>query len=141
MRGASRRLPAQKTGKHHEIIYHDGNRVRPANVIEQDINLTNPGDLLRCNLLHAQRMGHDVVLGSGTRIHPGATIRNSVIGSNVVVEKPISIENSVIFDNTRVDTGAGLDRVILTPDGLVDCQYFIDESKLAGALRREVIAK
>jgi dTDP-glucose pyrophosphorylase len=124
-----------------QVMIDDGNRVRPANVIEQDINLTNPGDLLRCNLLHAQRMGQDVVMGTGTRIHEGATIHNCVIGSNVVVEKPISIENSVIFDNTQVDASADFDRVILTPDGLVDCQYFIEESKLAGTLRREVTAK
>lgn len=124
-----------------QVMIDDGNRVRPANVIEQDINLTNPGDLLACNLLHAQRMGQDVVMGSGTKIHSNATITNCVIGSNVVIDKPVSLENSVVFDNTHIDASADFDRVILTPDGLVDCQYFIEKSKLARGSRSEVSVK
>jgi NDP-sugar pyrophosphorylase family protein len=123
-----------------QVMIDDGNRVRPANVIEQDINLTNPADLLRCNLLHASRMLQEVVIGSGTFIHPQAKITNSVIGSNVTVEGPVRIENSLVFDDTRVEAEGDFDRVIFTPDGLVDCQYFATEMKLTRLARKEVAA-
>ena len=118
----------------------DGNRVRPANVIEQDINLTNPADLLRCNLLHASRIPQDVVIGAHTFIHPAAKIINSVVGSNVIIELPVTIENSMIFDNTRVEAEGEFDNVIFTPDGLVDCQYFSAEMKLVRPAQKEVAA-
>ena len=124
-----------------QVMIDDGNRVRPANVIEQDINLTNPGDLLRCNLLHARRNGLDDVIGEGSSVHPGAQLENCVIGAGVTIAHPIRITNSVVFDRTRVDTAVDLDRVIFTPGGLVDCQYFIDESELRREPRREVATK
>jgi len=125
-----------------QVMIDDGNRVRPANVIEQDINVTNAGDLLRCNLLHARRTtAAGVVIGSGTFIHPGASVRNSVIGSNVIVGQPITIENSLIFDNTHVDSTTGFDRVILTPEMLVDCQYFSEDVRVTRLAHRGAVAR
>jgi dTDP-glucose pyrophosphorylase len=123
-----------------QVMIDDGNRVRPANVIQEDINLTNPNDLLRCNLLHAGKTSQDVVIGNRTTIHPGASISRSVIGSNVVIAQPMRIENSLVFDNTYIDATGDFDRVIFTPDGLVDCQYFEGEMKFTRFTSQEVAA-
>jgi dTDP-glucose pyrophosphorylase len=124
-----------------QVMIDDGNRVRPANVIERDINLTNPGDLLRCNLLHARLSGQANVIGAGVSIHPGASLGNCIIGSGAVIEHPIRIENSVVFDRTHVASSADFERAILTPDGIVDCQYFIEESTFERVTPEEVTAQ
>jgi dTDP-glucose pyrophosphorylase len=106
-----------------QVLIDQGGAVRSAAVIRDDINLTNPGDLLRCNLLHAQLHGY--AGGGQGDTHPDATIRNSVIGANVTIRNGISITNSVIFDGTDVTSNNRLEEVILTPDMIVDCRYFL----------------
>jgi dTDP-glucose pyrophosphorylase len=113
-----------------QVLIDQGQPVRAANVIREDINLTNPGDLLRCNLLHAQNLGHER-RGKPTYAHPQSQIENSVIGVNVSIKNPISIRDSVIFDHTEVTLNTRLDRVIMTPDLLVDCKYFVDATELS----------
>jgi NDP-sugar pyrophosphorylase family protein len=105
-------------------------------VIAEDINLTNPGDLLRCNLLHAQTHARENKRGTPVYAHPQASIENSVIGSNVTITHPISITDSVIFDHTVVTMNSRLDRVIMTPDLFVDCRYFVDGGNAAPARSR-----
>ncbi|CAN5600090.1 glucose-1-phosphate thymidylyltransferase [soil metagenome] len=106
-----------------QVMIDQGDMVRAAEVIREDINLTNPGDLLRSNLLHAQTYGFAAKQGY---THPDAKIQNSVIGANVTIQNAISIIDSVIFDGTDVTAKTRLEQVIVTPDMLVDCRYFLD---------------
>jgi dTDP-glucose pyrophosphorylase len=107
-----------------QVMIDDGNPVRPASVIEEDINLTHPGDLLYCNLLQAGRTPAAKLVGRDSSLHPEARIDNCVIGSNVTIAHPIAVAHSVIFDDTRVDAAHGFERMIVTPDGMVDCRLF-----------------
>lgn len=113
-----------------QVMIDDGNRLRPASVVAEDINMTNPGDLLRCNLLSARTAPPESLLGPDSLLHPQATVNNSVIGARVTVRHPISIVNSVIFDETRVEARTGFEQFILTPDGMVDCRHFIEAGQL-----------
>jgi dTDP-glucose pyrophosphorylase len=121
-----------------QVMIDQGPVVRAANVIREDINLTNPGDLLRCNLLHMQMQSSDP--GSPAYAHPDARIENTVIGSDVTIQNPISISDSVIFDHTRVTTTATLKQVIVTPDLLVDCRHFLDPAMLNPSRTRAAMA-
>jgi dTDP-glucose pyrophosphorylase len=113
-----------------QVMIEQGDTVRAAEVIKTDINLTNPGDLLITNLLHAHLHNYT---GKHTYAHPDSKIHNSVIGANVTIRNPISIMDSVIFDGTDVTAKTRLEQVILTPDMLVDCRYFIhSETDLLG---------
>lgn len=112
-----------------QVMIEHGEPVRPANVIDDDINLTNPGDLLRANIAHLSESANPL-LGADTRIHPGAKLLNSVIGSRVVIDHPVTIENSVLFDDARLSTQEDVERVIVTPDGIVDCQYYVSRNQL-----------
>ena len=106
-----------------QVMIEDGYPVRVANSIINDINLTIPADLLRCNLMQARSTPHELLIGPNSHFHPQARIENSVIGAEVTVKHPIHIVNSVIFDNTCVDSTADFTHFIVTPDSVVDCQY------------------
>ena len=121
-----------------QVMIDQGQAVRAANVIREDINLTNPGDLLRCNLLHAQSQTVDA--GRPAYAHPDAHIENTVIGSNVRIQNPISITDSVIFDHTDVTATATLAQVIVTPDLLVDCRHFLSPAGLSIVRTRAAMA-
>ncbi|MDX2267551.1 MAG: sugar phosphate nucleotidyltransferase [Bryobacter sp.] len=117
-----------------QVMIDDGHPVRVANVIEQDINLTSPVDLLRANLVHAWRSEPSLRVAPNAKIHTGARIYNSVVGAGVEVAEPIEVTHSLLFPETRVESKVSLDRAIVTPQGVVDCRPFVDVSELSGAL-------
>jgi glucose-1-phosphate thymidylyltransferase len=118
-----------------QVMIDDGNPVRPANVVSQDINLTTPADLLRVNLLHAMQIDPASAMGSNVQLHPMARLENSVIGSDVHVQNPIVISHSLVFDGTTVTLDAPIDRLILTPYGNVDCRSDVETPGLRGDLK------
>ena len=118
-----------------QVMIDDGNPVRPANVVSQDINLTTPADLLRVNLLHAMQIDPASAMGSNVQLHPMARLENSVIGSDVHVQNPIVISHSLVFDGTTVTLDAPIDRLILTPYGNVDCRSDVETPGLRGGLK------
>jgi dTDP-glucose pyrophosphorylase len=106
-----------------QVMIDDGHHVGVARCIEDDINVTTPRDLLRCNLLQARRLGEQVVSGSGVQWAQGTQLDQVVLGSNVVIANPIQIRNAVVFDNTFVGGTDDLENVIVLPDCIVDCGH------------------
>jgi dTDP-glucose pyrophosphorylase len=112
-----------------QVMIQDGLPVRPCNCVVDDINLTTPADLLYCNLILARSAPNGIVIGSNSSLHEGVHIESSVIGQNVTVRNAISIRNSVVFDETDVRSETGFDNFILTPTGMVDCNYGIQNGR------------
>jgi dTDP-glucose pyrophosphorylase len=106
-----------------QVMIDDGHHVGVARCIEDDINVTSPRDLLRCNLLQAGRQAAGQVVGTGVSLSDGVRLEHAVIGNNVIVPHPIAIRNSVVFDNTFVGCAEDLDHVIVLPDCIVDCRH------------------
>lgn len=106
-----------------QVMIDDGHPVGVATCIEDDINVTTPRDLLRCNLLVAEREAGGHLHGANVKLADGAQLSCVVIGSNVEVAMPISIRNSVVFDNTYVGCAEDLNQVIVMPDLIVDCSH------------------
>ena len=106
-----------------QVLIGDRQPVRAANVILDDINLTTPADVLRCNLIQARGMSPDGRIRPNTRVNPDATVEDCVIGANVDVKHPIKIARSVIFDHTCVNTTHGFEHCIVTPDVIIDCKH------------------
>jgi dTDP-glucose pyrophosphorylase len=104
-----------------QVLIQDGYPVRPANCVIEDVNLTVPADLLRCNLVHASRTPGQSFLGANNHLNALAQIRNTILGVNVTVKHPIRIVNSLIFDNSCVDSTRDLEHFIITPETMVDC--------------------
>ena len=112
-----------------QVMIQDGQPVRPCNCIQQDINLTSPADLLRCNLMMASSLPSESRIGIDTSLHQQAQVKNSVIGKNVIVRNPIPITDSLIFDDTDVDSVSGFHNFILTPTCIVDCNHSIQNGQ------------
>lgn len=106
-----------------QVLIGDRQPVRAANVILDDINLTTPADVLRCNLIQARGIPPDGRIGANTRVNPDATVEDCVIGANVDVKHPIKIARSVIFDHTCVNATHGFEHCIVTPDLIIDCKH------------------
>ena len=119
-----------------QVMIDDGNPVRPANVVAQDINLSTPADLLRANLLHAAQIDPASAVGAHVSLHPGAEIRNSVLGPNVQVRHPIVISHSLIFEGTNVTAESSFERLILTPEGAYDCRLGMEVLQLTDGARK-----
>ncbi len=108
-----------------QILIDDGYNVKVAEVINWDINMSYPWDLLKCNMEELNRQNKTEVIGNGVNIHPGAEIINSVIGNNVVIENPIKIRNSVIFSQTTVSAGNDIEGFVITSENYIDCRALL----------------
>lgn len=111
-----------------QVMIGDKQPVRAANVVLDDINLTTPADVLRCNLIQARVAPPDGRIGPHTRVNPEATVEDCVIGAYVDVKHPIKIARSVIFDHTCVTTTHGFEDCIVTPDLIIDCKHDLQVS-------------
>ena len=105
-----------------QVMIDDGLPVRIAEVIEDDVNVTSPSDLLAVNLQQAAVIGQRSIIGANCSIPEGASIEDSVVGSNVVIVNPIRIRHSLVLDGARVDSAVSLDEVVVTPDVVIDCR-------------------
>jgi dTDP-glucose pyrophosphorylase len=106
-----------------QVLIDDGYPVRPAaHAVLEDVNVTTPADLLRCNLMQAQITPDRAVLDAGG-VHAHAHLQNCVVGRDVVISHPIRIANSVLLSGSRVDSQNGFENFIVTPDCVVDCQF------------------
>jgi len=106
-----------------QVMIDDGYPVRATNSVLEDINLTTPADLLRCNLMQVRATPQHALIGPHSRVHPQTQIENCVIGAHVTIKHPIRIAKSVIFDHTCVDSLTGFEHYIVTPNHVVDCKY------------------
>lgn len=94
-------------------------------MMERDINLTFPYDLLVANLSALDRAGSDSAVAPTAKIHPDARLTRCVIADRVIVDKPISMRQVVALPDASVLVDEPLDRAIVTPDHLLDCKYWI----------------
>jgi dTDP-glucose pyrophosphorylase len=102
-----------------QILIEDGFLVKQLNIIKEDMNLTVPNDLIKCNMRMLKRKGLAKLIGEGVKLNKDARIINSVIGNNVEISSPIKITNSVIFDNVKLDVTGDITNSIVTPEKVV----------------------
>jgi len=105
-----------------QILIDYGGRVKSLNVIEEDLNLTFPYDLIDINMAELKRRKITNLIGKNTSIHPNAKLNNCVIGDNVKIENPISLTNCVAFDNVSLDTTSNLTKTIVTSEKTITYQ-------------------
>lgn len=104
-----------------QILIDDGYVVKHHPIVERDLNLTKPDDLLLINLLELKRHGLAAVIDPTASLPPGTVIENSVIGADVEIRHPIRISNSVIMPGVVVDSTTDLDAVVLSGEHAVHC--------------------
>jgi len=104
-----------------QILIDDGFKVKKSNIILEDLNLTNPGDLLAINLQELKRRKLTQLLAKKVGLRSKKKILNSIIGQNVVVENDICIQNSVVFADTIVKQKSTIKNSILYLNKTISC--------------------
>ena len=102
-----------------QIFLDDGYRVRAARVVEDDLNLSYPRDLLDVNL---KVLGDRSLIGQGVKLHPGARIERSVLMDGAVVDQPIVVRECLLFPGATLSANADVSRRIVTADHSIDCR-------------------
>jgi dTDP-glucose pyrophosphorylase len=107
-----------------QMLIDDGWIVKHHPIVERDLNLTKPEDLLLINLLELKRHGLSFVIDPTAALAEGTIVENSVIGAHVQIRHPIRISNSVIMPGVVVDSAADLDAVVMSDEHSVHCPNF-----------------
>ncbi|MBN1552598.1 NTP transferase domain-containing protein [bacterium] len=107
-----------------QILVDDGYPVYPAEVVDWDMNVTVPCDLLECNIRLLKHMGLEYLIGENSYIPANTEINSAVIGNNVIIQNPIKIRNALIMPNTTLETFQDLENVIVTSDNIIHCPIF-----------------
>jgi dTDP-glucose pyrophosphorylase len=113
-----------------QVMIDDGQPVRAAEVVLEDVNLTNPTDVLAINLRVARGRPQTELIGEECRLHPGVRIENSVIGSRVTIAHPILVRNSIILADTAVETDQPIENAVVTPGGLIPCGPAVEPAEI-----------
>jgi dTDP-glucose pyrophosphorylase len=104
-----------------QILIADGWHVRHTPIVERDLNLTKPDDLLIINLMELRRHGLTALVDESVVAPEGSSIINSVVGPGVVIHHPIRISNSVIMSGAAVHSRSDLDGVVISGEHSVQC--------------------
>jgi dTDP-glucose pyrophosphorylase len=110
-----------------QILIDYGGRVKNLNVIEEDMNLTYPHDLIDINMTELRRRNIESIVGANTKFHTETKIINCVIGNGVQILNPVTLTNCVAFDNVRLDINANLTQSIITSERIINYQGEMNE--------------
>jgi dTDP-glucose pyrophosphorylase len=104
-----------------QILINDGYVTHHHPIVERDLNLTKPADLLTINLIELARNGLARLVDESASLAPGTQIDRSVIGKGAVITHPIKISNSVIMPGVTVSATTDLDSVVMDGEHTVYC--------------------
>lgn len=110
-----------------QILIDYGGKVKSLNVIQEDMNLTYPQDLIDINMAELKRLGINKIIGKNSNLHPGVNLINCVIGNGVQIVNPISLTNCVVFDNVKLDSSSNLTQSIITPERIIQYQGELED--------------
>jgi NDP-sugar pyrophosphorylase family protein len=99
-----------------------GHSLVAEDVIEEDVNVTRPLDVLRCNLIWLRRAGRRELLGAGAKVPSGTILDEAVVGDNAEVEQPTILRRVVVFEGAHVDGGQPFEDVLVTHHGVIRCR-------------------
>ena len=104
-----------------QILIQDGYLTHHHPIVERDLNLTKPADLLTINLIELARAGLPRLVDPSAQLAAGTVVENSVVGKGVTVAQPIRISNSVIMPGVAVTAATDLDSVVMDGEHTVYC--------------------
>jgi dTDP-glucose pyrophosphorylase len=104
-----------------QILIDSGLAVRVANVIDRDINITFPGDLLECNIFQLRVMGKDLLVGRDATLHPGARLGSCIVGDHTEIGAAAEADECLFLAGAHLDQPIRLRRAVVTPTQIVQC--------------------
>lgn len=103
-----------------QIFLADGYGVWAADVIERDLNMSTPVDLLELNLHAMRRKGHENFVAEGASVDPSAKLEGSVVLRGARVGAGVVLRNCCVLPG-EVIAGGTYERSILSSGRVVDC--------------------
>jgi dTDP-glucose pyrophosphorylase len=101
-----------------QIFVDDGYRVRAARVVDDDLNLSYPRDLLDINLAV---LGEGNFVGAGVHVHSQAQVERTVLMDGARIASPTRVRECLLFPGVELSSAGDVERRILTPDHVIDC--------------------
>lgn len=105
-----------------QIMIDDGHRVVHAPVVDDDLNLTVPGDLLAVNLAELRRLGLANYFAEEPARGEWSNFSGVVGGAGVTLGHGATLVRCVLFDGVVVPDGTELTDAIVTPGEVIPCR-------------------
>ena len=104
-----------------QIFIDDGYRVEAAEIIESDLNLSYPADLLEINLYALRASGENNYRGANVEVHAGATLDRCVLMAGARIETPVELRECLVFADVAVGGDQPRSKTIFTADREIPC--------------------
>lgn len=104
-----------------QIMIEDGLKVAAEAVIDWDLNVTFPRDLLEGNLSWLRHVGRDHAIDPGATVHAGARLERCVVGPGVRITAARELKECVVLADTEVGPGEPLTRALVSGDLVIRC--------------------
>jgi dTDP-glucose pyrophosphorylase len=105
-----------------QIMIDDGHRVYHSPVVEEDMNITFPEDLLHVNRMELRKRGLGQLVSEDVEVPPGSDLTGSVIGAGVTLDRPVRLNHSLVFAGARFAHLGDHDHIIAYGDSTIQCQ-------------------
>jgi len=104
-----------------QIFIDDGYRVEAADIVQRDLNLSYPRDLLDLNMHLLGQSGEPNFIGQDVEVGADAELDNCVLMSGVQVGPGTKMRNCLVFPGARVEGPRSLEQMIITTDAEIRC--------------------
>jgi NDP-sugar pyrophosphorylase family protein len=103
-----------------ELYVGAGHTLYAEEVLDRDVNLTRPEDLLACNLQWLDRAGRNQLVARTAHVGHGVRLDHAVIGERAHVEPGSRLKEVVVFPGARVEGGV-IESALVTPREVIPC--------------------
>jgi len=97
--------------------------VRIARVVEWDMNITYPGDLIACCVHELHRRGASHVIGEACEIAAGTELLDTAVGDQATIAKRARLRRCVVLPGVVLDDGVNYEDTIITADAKLDTRH------------------
>ena len=106
-----------------QIFIDDGYRVEAADIIERDLNLSYPRDLLGLNLHLLNQSGESNCVGPDVVLDEDVDLQGCVLMRGARVGPQVAMRDCLLFPDARVEGPRELRHMIITKDVEIQCSH------------------
>lgn len=104
-----------------QILIEDGHKVAVEPVIDWDLNVTFPGDLLDGNIAYLEHQGVENLVDESATVSDSVTLSRCVIGAGARVTGSGLLRDTVVLANSSVEVESDLHRALVSADLISRC--------------------